>query len=138
MFKTVIINVVITLPLLFIAPNLSAAADYQSMSTKDLSAIRGTLYNASQEERNAFQMEWTSRMDQMTPAERQQYSGQGSGGAGLNDGSGLPGGSGVNSGRESAPGRRNDSGHGDGPGDGSGNGSKGGGNAGNGGGKGRQ
>lgn len=146
MCKNLIIKAII-LSLLFISPNLSVAVDYQSMSTEDLSTIRRSLYNAPQEERDAFQTEWTIRMDQMTPVERLQYVSQGSvRGLGLHEGSGPPEDAGVNSGRENAPGRGNNMGYGNGSGGGSVNGSKGGGNAsdrgrgngGNGGGKGRQ
>ncbi len=44
------------------------AADYSSYTTEELSAMRGTLRNASAEERNAFRQEWQSRMQQNSSA----------------------------------------------------------------------
>ncbi len=38
------------------------AADYSGYSTEELSNMRGTMRNASQEEKNAFRKEWQSRM----------------------------------------------------------------------------
>ena len=52
------------------------AADYSSMTTEELSSLRGTMSNATQEEHTAFQQEWQSRAQQMTPDERQQYMGK--------------------------------------------------------------
>jgi hypothetical protein len=52
------------------------AADYSSMTTEELSSLRGTMRNATQEEHSAFQQEWQSRMQQMTPDERQKYMGR--------------------------------------------------------------
>ena len=112
------------------------AADYQSMTNEELSAVRGTLSTATQEERDAFHAAWTSRLERMTPAEREQLVGSGPGrGNGLKDGTGRSDGPG------SGPGGGNSNagsggGRGNGPGDGSGSG--GGGNGGgNGNGKGR-
>ncbi len=50
-----------------------AVTDYSTMTTEELSQIRGTLRDASQEEREAFQAEWQKRMKEMTQGERQQY-----------------------------------------------------------------
>ena len=50
-------------------------ADYSSYSTEELSQMRGTLYNASQEEREAFRAEWQKRLQEMTPDERRTYTG---------------------------------------------------------------
>jgi hypothetical protein len=126
------------------------AADYQAMTTAELNAIRGTHSNATPADRDAFRSEWTSRLDKMTPAEREQYVGSGPGkGRGLQDGTGRPealgnGVGGGNGARGSAGGGGygNDSGPGDGSGrgDSGGKGGNGGGNGsggGNGGGKGR-
>jgi hypothetical protein len=55
------------------------AVDYTSMSTEDLSRMRGTLNNASQPEWDAFHAEWQKRLGQMTPEQRQQYIGPGRG-----------------------------------------------------------
>jgi hypothetical protein len=52
------------------------AADYSSMTTEELSSLRGTMKNQSQEEHAAFQQEWQSRTQNMTPEERQQYKGK--------------------------------------------------------------
>jgi hypothetical protein len=49
------------------------AADYSSMTTEDLANLRGTMRSATPEEQTAFQNEWQSRQQQMTPDERQQY-----------------------------------------------------------------
>lgn len=51
------------------------AADYKAMSTEELSNLRGTMQSAPQAERDAFRSEWNSRLDQMTPSERQNYMG---------------------------------------------------------------
>ena len=86
-----------------------AATDYSSMSTEELAKIRGTLREASVEERNAFRTEWQSRMQQLTPEERQQYGvgsgagsrfGRGAGrGVSASDGSGAGAGPGGGGGR---------------------------------------
>ncbi len=52
------------------------AADYSSMTTEELSNLRGTMRDTSQEEHTAFQNEWQSRVQKMTPDERQQYKGK--------------------------------------------------------------
>ncbi len=90
------------------------SADYQAMTNEELSAIRGTHSNATQEERDAFRAAWTSRLDRMTPAERERFAGTGMGsGNGLKDGTGVSGGPG------SGPGGRGGNGN---SGGGSGNG----------------
>ena len=55
------------------------AVDYSTMSNEELSAKRGAMYNASQEEWNAFHTEWWKRLSQMPPEERQKYMGPGMG-----------------------------------------------------------
>ncbi len=55
------------------------SADYTTMSTEELSNVRGTLYNATEAERNTFRNEWQKRINQMTPEERTQYMGSGKG-----------------------------------------------------------
>ena len=68
------------------------AVDYGKMSNDELSAKRGTLYNASQEEWHAFHTEWWKRLSQMTPEERQKYMGPGMGrgmGRGMGKGMGM-------------------------------------------------
>ena len=49
------------------------AADYSTMTTEELSSLRDDMRNGNQEEQTAFQQEWQSRAQQMTPDERQQY-----------------------------------------------------------------
>ena len=49
------------------------AADYTGMATDELAGMRGTLQEATSEERSVFQQEWQKRMQEMTPEERQQY-----------------------------------------------------------------
>lgn len=49
-----------------------AAADYSAMTNDELAAKRGTIRNATAEERNAFHNEWQKRVQQMSPEERQQ------------------------------------------------------------------
>ena len=52
------------------------AADYSSMTTEELSSLRGTMRDANQEDHADFQNEWQSRVQKMTPDERQQYKGK--------------------------------------------------------------
>lgn len=47
-----------------------AATDYSAMTTEELAAQRGTLHQATVEERNAFHNEWQKRVQQMSPEER--------------------------------------------------------------------
>ncbi len=72
-----------------------SAADYASMTTEQLSALRGTMYDSPAQEREAFRNEWLKRIEQMTEAQKQHYLGSGTGrgmgsrgGAGIGDGSG--------------------------------------------------
>ncbi len=66
------------------------AVDYSTMSTEELSRLRGTMQNATVEERNAFRQEWQKRMQNMTQEERQRYLGspQGAGQGQMQRGSG--------------------------------------------------
>jgi len=83
------------------ATTLWAATDYSAMSNEELSAVRGTLHGATQEERNAFRTEWRQRVQEMTPEEQQQYLGHpscraaGGTGTGRHQGNGLGGGRGM-------------------------------------------
>lgn len=70
------------------------SADYTTMTTEELSNLRGTLYNATEAERNSFRNEWQKRINQMTPEELSQYTGP-SKGAGKGKGKGYGGGSGM-------------------------------------------
>lgn len=62
----------ITLALLSVS-TYAWSADYSTMSTQELSHLRGTMQSASQADRDAFDAEWRHRVERMTPAERQQY-----------------------------------------------------------------
>ncbi|WP_310598731.1 DUF1104 domain-containing protein [Desulfobulbus sp.] len=64
------------------------AMDYSAMSSDQLSAQRGALNNASQEEWHAFHTEWWKRLSQMSPEERQKYIGPGMGHHGRGHGGG--------------------------------------------------
>jgi hypothetical protein len=108
------------------------AADYKAMSTEELSNLRGTMQSAPQAERDAFRSEWNSRLDQMTPSERQNYMGSGKGmderGNPVHNGGGMGSGSGSGSGGSGGMGDGSGSGGGGmGSGSGSGGGGMGGG-----------
>jgi hypothetical protein len=107
------------------------AVDYSTMSTEELSKLRGTMQTASQAERDAFHAEWSSRVDQMTTSEKQEYMGAG---RGMGDGSGQQAGPGDGSGPANADAPGN--GNGPGGGTGMGNGNNGGGMGSGGGGRG--
>ena len=100
--------------LLFL-PSDALCTDYQKMTTKELSELRGTMYNASQEDRDAFRAEWTKRLEQMTSEEKEQFLGAGGGrGKGSRMGNGLGDGSGK--GKGGGSGRMNNNGVGQGNG----------------------
>lgn len=89
-----------------------AVTDYSAMTNEELAAKRGTMQQATMEERNTFQNEWQKRVQQMSPEEKQKAMGQpenaprdGSGqkngqgrGMGSRSGSGTGGGMGSGSG----------------------------------------
>ena len=84
---------------LTLAAGAAWAVDYSTMSNEELSAKRGTMYNAGPEEWNAFHTEWWKRLSQMSPEERQKYMGPGKGrgmgqgmGKGMGQGMGKGGG----------------------------------------------
>jgi len=60
---------------LFLGGTVWATTDYSQYTTEELSKMRGTMRNASEEEREAFREEWQKRMQQMSPEERQKYVG---------------------------------------------------------------
>lgn len=122
------ISVFSGITLMLLMSGFAYAADYRSMTTEELRALRGTMYNATEAERNAFRNEWRNRVQQMTAEERKAYNASSPGkGTGVCDGCGL----GVGDGRGGSGGGGNGSGNGSGGGgNGSGNGG--------GGGKGRQ
>ena len=49
------------------------ARDFKTMSTVELRNLRDTMHNASQIERHEYNNEMLGRLEQMTPAERQDY-----------------------------------------------------------------
>ncbi|MEN8199481.1 MAG: DUF1104 domain-containing protein [Thermodesulfobacteriota bacterium] len=51
------------------------AADYSSMSIEELSQIRGTLQNATEQERANFRQEWQGRLTEMSAEDRAKYMG---------------------------------------------------------------
>ena len=86
-----VLTTLVVLTLLTVAQ----AADYESMSTQELSQLRGTMYNKSDEERDAFRSVWQQRINRMSAEEKANYLGSGSGrgqgnrsGTGLGDGTG--------------------------------------------------
>lgn len=80
-----------------------AATDYRAMTTEELAARRGTMQQATQEERNAFQNEWRKRVRQMNREEKQKFLGQPENGP--RDGSGRNSGPGMGSGMGGGMGR---------------------------------
>ncbi len=108
----------------------SPAADYGSMTTEELSRLRGTLQTATQEERDAFRSEWLERVESMTVAERQAYGSVG-------NGSGNGRGNAAGPGNASGSGTADCDGTAKGPGNGDGSGGASGGGKGNGPGGGR-
>jgi hypothetical protein len=82
----------LVLGVLMLAATAAWAVDYSKMSNDELSASRGQMYNATQEEWNAFHTEWWKRLSQMSPEERQKYMGPGMGrgmGHGMGKGMGM-------------------------------------------------
>ena len=51
------------------------SADYSTYATEELSQMRGTMQNATEEERESFRNEWQKRIQTMTREERQEYMG---------------------------------------------------------------
>jgi len=54
-----------------------AATDYSAMTNEELAAKRGSLQQATMEERNAFQNEWQNRVQKMSPEEKQKFMSKG-------------------------------------------------------------
>ncbi len=50
--------------------------DFSTYTNEELASMRGTMQSATSEERTAFRDEWQERLQDMTPEERQQYSGR--------------------------------------------------------------
>lgn len=120
--------VISAISILFLMPGLSAGADYQSMTTQELSELRGTMYDSTQEERDAFRAEWSRRINLMSPEEKDKFLGPGNGRGkgsrsetGLGDGRGRGKGSGSGNqgsgqGNGQGGGQRNGQGNGQGGG----------------------
>jgi hypothetical protein len=112
-------SIIITALVLIILPGVGLCTEYHEMTTQELSQLRGTMYNASQEERDAFRAEWRKRIDQMSDEEKQQYLGAGGGrGQGNRAGDGL--GDGTGRGRTSVGSGAKANGNGQGAGQGGG------------------
>ena len=62
----------VMLALISVSPSVWAI-DYKTMSTEDLRNLRGTMQSASQIERHAYNNEMLDRLEQMTPAQRQDF-----------------------------------------------------------------
>ncbi|KAB2889607.1 MAG: hypothetical protein F9K32_11925, partial [Desulfobulbaceae bacterium] len=62
----------VMLALISVSPSVWAI-DYKTMTTEELKNLRGTMQSATQTERHAFNNELLSRLEQMTPAERQDF-----------------------------------------------------------------
>ena len=111
--KTIIATSLLILSL----PVIGVCADYQAMTTKELSELRGTMYNAPREDRDAFRAEWRRRIDQMTAEEKQKYLGPDGGrGKGSRSGDGLGDGSGRGRGGGGIGANANGNGQGNGQG----------------------
>ena len=50
--------------------------DFSTYTNEELASMRGTMRNATEEERTAFRDEWQKRLQTMTMEERRQYSGR--------------------------------------------------------------
>ena len=103
MYRNLTLSLVFSALFLALLPGIGVGADYSSMSTEELSKLRGTMYNATQEDRDAFRTEWTERINQMTPEDKERYLGSAGGvgqgnraGSGLGDGTGRGKGGGGN------------------------------------------
>ena len=95
-----------------------AATDYSAMTNEELAAKRGSMKQSTVEERNAFQNEWQSRVQKMSPEEKQKAMGQPENAP--RDGSGQKNGQGQGKGSGSGGGMGSGSGAGGGMGSGSG------------------
>lgn len=85
--------------ILLVSSSFCFGADYQSMSTEELSSLRGTMYNKSTEEKEAFRKAWLDRINSLSPEEKAKYTSTTSGnGQGNRSGNGLGNGSGQGKG----------------------------------------
>ncbi|MBC8209321.1 DUF1104 domain-containing protein [Methanococcoides sp. SA1] len=62
--------------LALLASPVWSAPDYSAMSNDEMAAMRGNMRDVSAEERASFQSEWQSRIQQMSPEERQKAVGR--------------------------------------------------------------
>ncbi|MBF0488583.1 MAG: hypothetical protein HQK98_10515 [Nitrospirae bacterium] len=65
-----VIMIILTLTL---AIGVAYAADFTTYTTDELLGMRGTMYNATIEQRNALHTELTKRVEQMTPEQKQAF-----------------------------------------------------------------
>ncbi len=64
------------------------ATDFSKYSTEELAKMRGTMWQATEQEREAFRAEWQKRVQNMSPEQRRQYIGKPAN-AGLRAGRGM-------------------------------------------------
>jgi hypothetical protein len=64
------------LGLSFLSVSAMAETDFSSMTNEELSAMRGTVRDADQVDRDAFRAEWLNRTKSMTPEEKQRAFGR--------------------------------------------------------------
>ncbi len=62
---------------LLILPSYCFATDYSDYSLEELSQMRGTMQNASDNDRNAFRDAWRTKMRNASPEERESMGGNG-------------------------------------------------------------
>jgi hypothetical protein len=74
----ILLTLTMAVAMMFTANNVFAS-DYSHYSTEELSKMRGTMQNATAEERESFRTEWQERTRNMTQQERQEYMGMKSG-----------------------------------------------------------
>jgi hypothetical protein len=71
----ILLTLTMAVAMMFTANNVFAS-DYSHYSTEELSKMRGTMQNATAEERESFRTEWQERTRNMTQQERQEYMGK--------------------------------------------------------------
>ena len=70
-----ILVIILALACSILADN-AFAVDYSQYTTEELASMRGTMRDASEEQRDAFRAEWQKRLQDMTREERQKYVGK--------------------------------------------------------------
>ncbi|MBF0567838.1 MAG: hypothetical protein HQK95_03125 [Nitrospirae bacterium] len=58
---------------LMLAAGVVYAADFATYTTDELLGMRGTMYNATVQQRTALHTELTKRVEQMTPEQKQEF-----------------------------------------------------------------